>query len=225
MTIQYSKTNSKPHLVKVIVVSASLALTACQTVDPNTGETKTNNALKGAAIGALVCGAIGATENSKHARNAALGCGVIGAGIGAYMDKQEQELRESLAETGVGVEREGDNINLIMPGNITFATAKANIQQDFYPILNSVATVLGNYKETAIEIEGHTDSVGSMSFNLELSEKRAQSVSSYLVSKGIAQQRVIHFGKGPMRPIASNQTEVGRAQNRRVEIRIRAIAQ
>lgn len=215
---------SKNKFLKVIFVCSSISLTACQTIDPNTGETKTSNTIKGAAIGALVCGAIGARENSQHARNAALGCGAIGAGIGAYMDSQEEELRESLANTGVSVQRDGDNINLIMPGNITFATAKSDIQQDFYPILNSVAKVLGNYKETAIEIEGHTDSVGSMSYNLELSEQRAKSVSSYLTGKGIAKQRIIHFGKGPMRPVASNQNAEGRAQNRRVEIRIRAIS-
>ncbi len=216
---------SKSQVAKAIIIATSLTLAACQTVDPNTGETKTSNTVKGAAIGALVCGAIGARENSQHARNAALGCGVIGAGIGAYMDKQEQELRESLAETGVSVERDGDNINLIMPGNITFATAKANIQSNFYPILDSVATVLGNYKKTAIEVEGHTDSVGAMSYNLELSEKRAKSVAQHLISKGVAAKRIIHFGKGPMRPVASNQTEEGRAQNRRVEIRIRAITE
>ena len=215
---------SKNKFLKVIVLASSVCLTACQTVDPNTGETKTSNTIKGAAIGALVCGAIGARENSQHARNAALGCGAIGAGIGAYMDSQEEELRKSLADTGVSVERNGDNINLIMPGNITFATAKSEIQQDFYPILDSVAKVLGNYKETAIEIEGHTDSVGSMSYNLELSEQRAKSVSTYLAGKGIAEQRIIHFGKGPMRPVASNQSAEGRAQNRRVEIRIRAIS-
>lgn len=215
---------SKNQFLKVLVLSSSVCLTACQTIDPNTGETKTSNTVKGAAIGALVCGAIGARENSQHARNTALGCGVIGAGIGAYMDSQEEELRKSLADTGVSVQRDGDNINLIMPGNITFATAKSDIQQDFYPILDSVAKVLGNYKETAIEIEGHTDSVGSMSYNLELSEQRAKSVSNYLTGKGIAKQRIIHFGKGPMRPVASNQNAEGRAQNRRVEIRIRAIS-
>jgi len=201
-----------------------MTLSGCQTFDPYTGERKTSNALKGAGIGALVCGVIGATQNGKHARNAALGCGAIGAGIGAYMDSQEAELRRSLADSGVSIQREGDNINLIMPGNITFATNKSAIQADFHSVLNSVATVLKGYDKTAIEIEGHTDSTGSLSYNLELSENRAREVASYLNSQGIDKNRIISLGKGPMKPIASNKSSEGRAQNRRVEIRIRALA-
>ena len=216
--------NNLLKLKKAVFVTATLVLSACQTIDPNTGETKTTNVVKGAAIGAVVCGLIGAKKNSQHARNAALGCGAIGAGIGAYMDSQEEELRESLAETGVSVVRDGDNINLVMPGNITFASAKSAIQKDFYPILDSVSKVLSNYKDTAIEVEGHTDSTGAVSFNLKLSEARAKSVADYLTTNGVAETRIIHHGKGPMRPVASNQTAEGRAQNRRVEIRIRAIA-
>lgn len=206
------------------LIAIAMSISGCQTIDPNTGESKINNTVKGAALGALICGAIGSRDSGQHARNAALGCGAIGAGIGAYMDSQEEELRKSLAKTGVSVERDGDNINLVMPGNITFATSKAEIQGDFYPILNSVATVLSNYKETAIEVEGHTDSTGSVGYNLKLSEDRAKSVSDYLVSKGIMGKRIIHHGRGPMRPIASNQSSEGRALNRRVEIRIRAIS-
>ncbi len=201
-----------------------VVVSGCQSIDPYTGEKKTSNAAKGAAIGAVVCGIIGATKNSKHARNAALGCGAIGAGVGAYMDKQEAELRKSLSNSGVRVVRQGDNINLIMPGNITFATNKSTIQKDFYAVLDSVAKVLTGFDKTAIEIEGHTDSTGSLSHNLRLSEERASQVASYLQSKGIGNQRIVHFGKGPMNPIASNQSNEGRAQNRRVEIRIKAIA-
>ena len=213
----------RTNVFKVVIFA--IVLSGCQTIDPNTGESKTNNAVKGAALGALVCGIIGARDSGKHARNAALGCGAIGAGIGAYMDSQEDELRKSLADTGVSVVRDGDNINLVMPGNITFASSKAVIQADFFPILNSVGTVLSNYKKTAIEIEGHTDSTGSVSFNLKLSEERAKSVTDYLVSKGVQAKRIIHHGRGPMRPLASNQSAEGRAQNRRVEIRIRAIGE
>lgn len=205
------------------LIACSLALSGCQTIDPYTGEKKTSNTVKGAGIGALVCGLVGAIKNGKHARNAALGCGAIGAGIGAYMDSQEAELRSSLAASGVSVQRNGDSINLIMPGNITFATNKSDIQADFYSVLDSVATVLAGYDQTAIEIEGHTDSTGSLSYNLSLSESRAMQVANYLKSKGINSQRIVYFGKGPMKPIASNQSSEGRAQNRRVEIRIKAI--
>ena len=201
----------------------ALVLSGCQTHDAYTGEQKTSNTAKFGAIGAVVCGLIGAVENSRHARNAALGCGAVGASIGAYMDAQEADLRRSLADTGVGVQREGDQIKLVMPGNITFATNKAYVQEDFYAVLDSVATVLSGYDQTAVEVEGHTDSTGTLSYNLQLSEQRAQQVASYLQRKGVASQRLIHLGKGPMKPIATNQTAEGRAQNRRVEIRIRAI--
>jgi len=218
-----SKISSKFTVSSVIVLS--LALSGCQSLDPYTGQSKTNNATKGAGIGALVCGLIGATKNSKKARNAALGCGAIGAGIGAYMDSQEADLRNSLAETGVSVERNGDNINLVMPGNITFATNKSVIQSDFYAVLDSVSTVLVKYKDTLIEVEGHTDSTGSISYNLKLSEDRAVQVANYLATKGVEQKRIDHKGKGPMTPVASNQTSEGRALNRRVEIRIKAATQ
>jgi len=218
-----SKVNFKFVVSSVIVLS--MMLSGCQSNDPYTGESKTNNATKGAGIGALVCGLIGASKNSKSARNAALSCGAIGAGIGAYMDSQEADLRSSLAETGVSVERSGDNINLVMPGNITFATDKSEIQADFFAVLDSVAKVFVNYKDTLIEVEGHTDSTGSISHNLKLSEDRAVQVANYLESKGVEQKRIVHLGKGPMTPVASNQTAEGRALNRRVEIRIKAVTQ
>lgn len=215
--------NLIPRTFVTSMVVVSLMLSGCQTLDPYTGEKKTSNAVKGAGIGALVCGLIGAIKNGKHARNAALGCGAIGAGIGAYMDSQEKELRQGLARTGVRVVRNGDYIDLIMPGNITFATNKSRIQNDFYSVLDSVAIVLAKYNDTAIEVEGHTDSTGSLSYNLKLSDQRAQQVANYLQSKGVAAQRIVHFGRGPKKPVANNQSAEGRAQNRRVEIRIRAI--
>ena len=215
------KIRSKTINASLIVIS--MALSGCQTIDPYTGEKKTSNAAKGAGIGALVCGLVGAIKNGKHARNAALGCGAIGAGIGAYMDSQEAELRRSLADSGVSVQRNGDSIKLIMPGNITFATNKSDIQADFHSVLDSVAKVLAGYDQTAVEVEGHTDSTGSLSYNLSLSESRAMQVASYLKSKGISEQRITSYGKGPMKPVASNQSSEGRAQNRRVEIRIKAI--
>lgn len=200
----------------------SLLLSGCQSIDPYTGEAKFNNATKGAGIGAVVCGLLGAIKNGKHARNAAVGCGAIGAGVGAYMDSQETALRQTLEKSEVSVVREGDNIRLIMPGNITFATGKSNIQIDFHNVLDSVVIVLQKYKNTNIEVEGHTDSTGSISYNLKLSEDRATQVASYLHSNGVINSRIRHLGKGPMKPVASNQSAQGRAQNRRVEIKIKA---
>ena len=213
----------RSKMIATSLITIAMALSGCQTIDPYTGENKTSNAAKGAGIGALTCGLIGAIKSGKHARNAALGCGAIGAGIGAYMDSQEDELRRSLADSGVSVQRNGDSIKLIMPGNITFATNKSDIQADFHSVLDSVAKVLAGYDQTAVEVEGHTDSTGSLSHNLTLSESRATQVANYLKSKGVSGQRITSYGKGPMKPVASNQSSEGRAQNRRVEIRIKAI--
>ena len=217
------KNQPKTVIVSALLASSLIFTTGCKNLDPYTGESKINNTVKYGAIGAAICGIIGSRDSGKHARNAALGCGIIGAGIGAYMDSQEDKLRQSLANTGVRVQRDGDQIRLIMPGNITFATNKAQIQPDFEPVLNSVVTVLREYDKTVIEVQGYTDSTGSWQYNMTLSENRAQQVANYLQNGDIIQQRLVVVGKGPSNPIASNNSAEGRAQNRRVEIRLRAI--
>lgn len=201
-----------------------LTLSACQTVDPYTGEQKTSNATTGAAIGAAAGAVIGAisADGSKEARKrAAIGAGVgalTGGGVGYYMDQQEAKLRAQLAGTGVSVTRVGDQIILNMPGNITFPTNQADINADFYPVLNSVGLVLQEFEKTLVEIVGHTDSTGSDSINQPLSERRAASVGSYLLGRNILPQRVETYGVGSRYPVASNDTSSGRALNRRVEI-------
>ena len=156
----------------------------------------------------------------KHARNAALGCGIIGAGVGAYMDAQEAKLRKKLAGTGVSVAREGDNIRLVMPGNITFQTDSYNLRADFYPVLNSVGTVLSKYPDTTLKVSGHTDSTGSRNHNQTLSERRARSVADYLVTREVGSTRMLVEGLAFDQPIADNESAVGREQNRRVELYI-----
>lgn len=208
-----------------VVIVAALALAACQTVDPYTGEQKTSNATKGAAIGAVAGAVLGAAtakgkdRGSAAAKGAAIG-GIAGVGVGAYMDKQEAELRAELQGTGVQVRREGDKLYLIMPGNITFATGRYEIRGDFYPTLNSVAKVLMKFNETAIKVAGHTDSVGSDSSNQTLSEQRANSVAQYLQGQQILSGRIQAVGYGERYPIASNDTAAGREQNRRVELEL-----
>jgi Outer membrane protein and related peptidoglycan-associated (lipo)proteins len=213
----------KTSRLTVAALMLGLFTTACTTVNPYTGQTQTSNAVRYGAIGGVVCGLIGAAESSQRARNAALGCGAIGAGIGAYMDAQEAELRQQLAGTGVQVQRNGDQLNLIMPGNITFATNEFAIRPEFYSVLDSVAQVLYKYKDTRLIVNGHTDSTGSADYNYNLSTRRATSVSNYLASRGVDQSRLIAQGMGPSQPIASNDTEAGRAQNRRVELQIVAV--
>lgn len=206
----------------IIITLLTLFMAACTTTDPYTGEDKVRKSVKYGAAGAIVCGLIGATRNSNSARNAAAGCGAIGAGVGAYMDHQESELREELAGSGVQVERQGDQIQLIMPSNITFNTDEYLIKNNFYETLNSVGKVLYKYKDTSLDVIGHTDSTGKDSYNMTLSQRRANSVASYLENQGIPANRLAVDGMGETQPIADNNTEMGRAQNRRVELYITA---
>ncbi len=203
------------------IMTLFISLSAC-TTDPYTGEERVRKSVKYGAAGAVVCGLIGATRNSKSARNAAAGCAAIGAGVGAYMDHQEKELREELEGTGVRVARQGDQIQLIMPGHITFNTNQSDIKSNFYSTLNSVAKVLYKYKDTSLDIIGHTDNTGTEEYNQQLSFERAKNVAQYLNNQGIPGRRLNPSGRGEQQPIASNQNEMGRKQNRRVELYITA---
>jgi outer membrane protein OmpA-like peptidoglycan-associated protein len=214
-----------------MAVSAAVALAGCQTTNPYTGEQQTSKATIGASIGALAGAVLGAAtgKDAKDRRKRALiGAGVgglAGAGIGAYQDKQEAELRQKLAGTGVSVTRNGDNIVLNMPGNITFRTGSADLNADFFRVLDGVDIVVQKYDKTLIVIEGHTDNVGTDENNQALSERRAAAVGQYLTGKGINGQRVLTAGLGESRPVASNDSDAGRTQNRRVEVRLEPITE
>jgi outer membrane protein OmpA-like peptidoglycan-associated protein len=210
-------------ILKSLTLCGICLVTACSTINPYTGEQQTSRAVKYGAIGGVVCGLIGAAENSRRARNAGLGCGAIGAGVCAYMDAQEAELRAELEGTGVQVQRNGDELNLIMPGNVTFNTNEFTVKNQFFPVLDSVAQVLYKFTDTNLVVTGHTDSTGAADYNYNLSNRRANSVANYLASAGVDQSRLISEGMGPDQPIASNATESGKAQNRRVELQIVAI--
>ena len=214
---------NKRSMIAGTAAAAMLALSGCTTLDAFTGESKVSRTVKYGAAGAVVCGLIGAAESSKRARNAAVGCGAIGAGVGAYMDHQESELRKELAGTGVGVERVGDTIKLIMPGNITFNTDEYSIKSNFYPVLDSVGKVLYKYEDTRLNIVGYTDSTGSDDYNYQLSQNRARSVADYFAARDISGARLQPSGRGEANPVASNDTDYGRAANRRVELSITAI--
>ncbi len=210
--------------IATLVVAGAFALSACTSTDPYTGEQKTNNATIGAGIGALAGGVAGALIGGGDWRKRALiGAGVgalAGGGIGYYMDQQEAKLRQRLQNTGVSVTRVGNDIILNMPGNVTFASGSADINASFYEVLNSVGLVLEEYDKSLVDVYGHTDSDGSAEFNQQLSERRAQSVAAYLQTRGILRDRFFIRGLGESQPIASNATAEGKAQNRRVEIRI-----
>jgi outer membrane protein OmpA-like peptidoglycan-associated protein len=197
----------------------SLLLAGCaSTGNPDTAKTRS-----GAAIGAGIGAVIGLLSKGDKFDNAAIGAaigGLGGAAIGNYQDQQERKLRAQLANTGVEVQRVGNNITLDMPGGVTFATNSADINANFYTVLDQVATTLGEFNQTVIEVAGHTDSTGARAYNMTLSERRAGSVVSYLSGRGVARERMIAVGAGPDHPVDTNETAEGRAQNRRVEITI-----
>jgi outer membrane protein OmpA-like peptidoglycan-associated protein len=216
-----------------ISLSCLLLVTSCATYDPYTGEQEVSKAGKGAGIGAGVAAVVAylankdkdAGKRNERILKAAAGGAAVGGGIGYYMDVQEAKLREQLRGSGVSVERDGDNINLIMPGNITFASGNADIAQDFLPVLDSVTLVLTEFNKTLVVVSGHTDSSGSESLNQNLSEQRAQSVSDYFFKSGIIRDRLDVIGFGETQAIASNATEQGKQKNRRVEISLLPITQ
>ena len=209
---------------RTIATFLCVAFTAGCTTNPFTGERQVSKTAIGATIGAATGAAIGAlADRRKRARGALIGAGVgalAGGAVGGYMDIQEKKLREKLAGTGVSVTRVGDDIYLNMPGNLTFATDRAEIRSDFYDVLDSVVLVLDEYNKTIVEITGHTDSTGSDAYNQTLSEQRANSVGSYFRSRGLMPARIITEGFGEQFPIADNSTSAGRQQNRRVELRL-----
>ena len=221
MKSYHYKAVAMPLFISVVLMS-----TACTTMDPYTQEEKTSNAVKGAAIGAAAGAAVGLItgDDSAERKKRALilaGVGALGGGaVGGYMDQQELELRKKLEATGVNVTRDGDNITLNMPGNITFAVDSFDISADFYPVLDSVALVLAKFDKTLVEVAGHTDNTGSDAYNQSLSQKRAGSVSAYLASREVRADRLVSVGAGELRPLSTNSTPEGRAQNRRVEITI-----
>jgi outer membrane protein OmpA-like peptidoglycan-associated protein len=215
----------------ILIALGTVTFVAACTTNPYTGERQASKAGVGAGIGAAVgavAGVLTGDDADERRKRALIGAGVgalAGAGVGAYMDRQEAKLREELAGTGVSVTRIGDDIILNMPGNITFDVNQAAISAGFYPVLNSVAKVAQEFNRTLIDVAGHTDSTGTVAFNMGLSQRRASSVAQYLQSQGIANTRIYAEGYGPHYPIADNSTAQGRAENRRVEIALKPLTQ
>jgi outer membrane protein OmpA-like peptidoglycan-associated protein len=208
----------------LIMLISAVFVVACSTINPYTGEEQTSKATKGALIGAaagLVVGLVTGDDAVDRRQRALLGAGIgalAGGSIGYYMDVQEAKLRQKMAGTGVSVTRIGNNITLNMPGNITFATASADLNADFFRVLNGVSEVVSEYEQTLVEVAGHTDSRGSAEYNQALSERRADSVAAYMESQGIVPLRVITVGMGEGMPVADNSTADGQTLNRRVEL-------
>jgi outer membrane protein OmpA-like peptidoglycan-associated protein len=207
-----------------LAIGLVVTLSACTTLDPYTREERPARAQRQAVIGAAagaVAGLITGDSSMERKKRALVGAGLgalAGAGVGTYMDRQEAKLRAELERTGVSVTRIGDNITLNMPGNVTFATNSSDLNVNFFEVLNSVGLVVNEYNQTVIEVAGHTDSVGSDADNQQLSDRRANAVASYLGTRNVRTDRIITVGEGERRPVATNDTDAGRQQNRRVEL-------
>ncbi|MBY0302074.1 MULTISPECIES: OmpA family protein [Sphingomonas] len=216
---------------KLLAAAATLSLvsvSAC-TTDPDTGErriSKTAIGGIGGALGGYLLGDLvgGRQDRTEKILGAGIG-GIAGAAVGSYMDKQEREMRARTAGTDVQVVRQGDDLLLNIPSGINFAYNSANVEPQFRATLDRVAGVLSEYNQSYIDVYGHTDSTGSDAYNQTLSERRAASVADYLSSHGVQAARIATRGFGETQPIASNETEEGRAANRRVEIKIVPVSQ
>lgn len=210
-------------LISALSLSALSMTSACVT-NPETGNqriSKTAIGGIGGVVGGYLLGDILGGRNDRTAKIVGAGLGgLAGAGIGYYMDEQEKKLREQTAGTGIDVTREGDNLILNMPSNVTFGVDSSAIQPNFQETLGSVANTLSQYEKSYVDIFGHTDSTGSDAYNQSLSERRAGSVSNFLSNSGVQSARLATQGFGESQPVATNSTEEGRAANRRVEIKI-----
>ncbi len=209
--------------------AALLATTACIS-DPNTGEQRVSRAAIGAgagAIGGYLLGDLIGGRRDRTERIIGTGVGALAGGaIGAYMDRQEQELRRRTAGTGIEVERQGDELVLHLPAAVTFAVNRYDIQPQFRATLDDVARTLADYPQTLVDVYGHTDPSGGDAINVPLSQNRARAVADYLALRGVNQARIASQGFGSSRPLPGNmnRTEAERQENRRVEIRVVPLA-
>lgn len=184
--------------------------------DPN------KNTKTGALIGGLLGAGIGAVSNSSNKTAAVLGGAALGAAaggaIGYNLDQQEAELRQQLANQGITVVNTGDRLIVTFPNDITFDTDSYTVKSSLVPDLQTVASVMVKYPKSTIQVIGHTDSDGDATYNLGLSQRRANAVADILQANGVGYERLSVVGEGEANPIASNLTPEGKAQNRRVEI-------
>ncbi len=213
----------KKQTLLLTALCIAIGATACTTINPYSGEEQTSSAVKGGALGAATGALVGVLSSSKHDRGkgaligAAAGA-AVGGGVGYYMDVQEAKLRQKMKGTGVSVTRQGDNIILNMPNSVTFDTNSSQVKAAGANSLSGVAMVLKEYDKTRINIIGHTDSSGGRELNMRLSQQRADSVGSNLITQGVDASRISMSGVGPDQPVASNSTAEGKAQNRRVTL-------
>jgi outer membrane protein OmpA-like peptidoglycan-associated protein len=207
----------------LLTAASTFALQGCVT-DPVTGERTVNQAVYTGAAGAGVGALLGAVLGGSNSRSEVLigtGIGAVaGTAVGLYLENQQKKLEEVTEGTGIEVENTGDALMLNVPSEVTFASGSSTISPEFRATLNDVADVLVEYERSFVDVYGHTDSDGSEAFNQTLSERRANAVADDLVANGVIRQRIATRGFGESQPIATNETAAGKAQNRRVEIKI-----
>ena len=214
--------------IKALLIAGSvsaIALTACTPVDQysaNPNQRTKEGALTGAAIGAglgILTGKGGKDKLDRADVGGAIGAAAGGL-IGHNLDRQAAELQAELNDSRIRVVNEGNQLRVVMPNGILFATDSAAVQGSIQNDLYTVADNLNRYPNTRVEVVGHTDNTGSAAYNQDLSERRAAAVASILRSAGVSGGRIASYGRGESAPVASNLTADGQAQNRRVEILI-----
>jgi outer membrane protein OmpA-like peptidoglycan-associated protein len=213
--------------VRIFAAAAAvtaLGMTAC-TTDPYTGQQRVNRTAVGIAAGAIggyLLGDLVGGHNDRTEQLLGAGIGAIAGGaVGAYMDRQEADLRRQTAGTGVDVLRQGDDLILRMPSSVTFDVDRWEVKPQFYGVLDDVGRTLGSYNQTYIDVLGHTDTTGSNEHNQLLSERRAAAVADYLATRGVARARMATRGFGETAPLyLPDDDDMKRAANRRVEIKI-----
>jgi len=214
-------------LVSSLAALSLVTVSACVT-DPNTGEKKVSRTAIGAGGGALAGMLLGGLIGGGTGRIIGAGIGgIAGGAVGYQMDKQIKELKEQTAGSGVDVTEtdNGQAILVNLPDGVTFDVDSSTLKPQFRSTLDQIAQSLKQYPNSLIDVYGHTDSTGSDQYNQALSERRASTVANYLVVQGVSAARVRSQGFGETMPVASNDTEAGRARNRRVEIKIVPITQ
>lgn len=218
----------KENRAAALIGLSALALSACVT-NPETGNKTISKAAiggVGGALGGYLLGDLVGGRNDRTEKILGAGIGAIaGAGVGYYMDQQEKKLRQQTAGTGVNIVRDGDNLVLDMPSDVTFAVGSYSVEPGFRSTLDKLAGTLKQYEKTYIDVLGHTDSTGSDVYNQTLSLNRAQAVVDQLAESGVQRARMAAQGYGESQPKASNTTETGRSANRRVEIRLVPVTQ
>ncbi|MFN6952304.1 MAG: OmpA family protein [Albidovulum sp.] len=205
--------------------AAAILLAACTPVDQYSADPNQRTkegALTGAGIGALagiLTGDGGKDKLDRAVVGAAIG-GLAGGVVGSNLDRQARELQAEIRDSRIRIINEGNQLRVVMPEGILFATDSATVQASIQNDLYAVADNLNRYPNSRVEIIGHTDSTGSASYNQDLSQRRAMAVAAILRGAGVAGGRIVAYGRGEDMPVASNLTPEGRAQNRRVEILI-----